>query len=62
MDFDSASSLKQQSADRHVSPLGHIIMILSPLVFALFPLCCVLDREAANTNFIVCLTDHDWNS
>jgi hypothetical protein len=25
LDFHSASSLKQQSADRHVAPLGHII-------------------------------------
>jgi hypothetical protein len=28
LDFDSASSLKQQSAGRHVAPLGHIILIL----------------------------------
>ena len=27
--------LKQQSADRHVAPLGHIILILSQTVFAL---------------------------
>jgi hypothetical protein len=26
-DFFSASSLKQQSADRHVAPLGHFILI-----------------------------------
>ena len=25
LDFNSASSLKQQCADRHVAPLGHII-------------------------------------
>ena len=35
--FDSASSQKQQSADRHVAPLGHIILILSQTVFALSP-------------------------
>jgi len=29
LDFYSASSLKRQSADRHVVSLGHIIMILS---------------------------------
>jgi hypothetical protein len=28
MDFYSDSSLKQQSAVRHVAPLGHIILIL----------------------------------
>ena len=28
LDFYSASSLKQQSADRHVAPLEHIILIL----------------------------------
>jgi hypothetical protein len=32
----SASSLKQQSADEHVAPLGHIILIPSQPVFALF--------------------------
>jgi hypothetical protein len=35
--FYSASSLKQQSADRHVAPLEHIILILSQPVFALSP-------------------------
>ena len=30
-----ASSLKQQSASRHVAPLGHIILILSQPIFAL---------------------------
>ena len=37
LDFYSASSLKQQSVDRHVAPLGHIIAILSQSVFALSP-------------------------
>ena len=46
LDFYSASSLKQQSADRHVAPLGHIILIPSRPFFALFPQCCVLTREA----------------
>ena len=32
-DFYSASSLKQQSADRHVASLGHIILIPSQPVF-----------------------------
>jgi len=36
-DFYSTSSLKQQSADRHVAPLGHIILIRSQPVFALSP-------------------------
>ena len=36
-DFYSASSLKQQSAGRHVAPLGHIILIQSQPVFALSP-------------------------
>ena len=34
LDFNSASSLKQQSVDRHVAPLGNIIPILSKPVFA----------------------------
>ena len=29
LDFYSASSLKQQSAGKHVAPLGHIILIPS---------------------------------
>jgi hypothetical protein len=37
LDFYIASSLKQQSADRHVAPLGHIILIPSQPVFALSP-------------------------
>ena len=47
----SASSLKQQFAGRHVTPLGHII--LSQLVFAPSVQCCVLNGEAANDNFII---------
>ena len=35
LDFHSASPPKQQSADRHVAPLGHIIPIPSQPVFAL---------------------------
>ena len=37
LDFYSASSLKQQSMDRHVAPLRHIILIPSRPVFALSP-------------------------
>jgi hypothetical protein len=37
LDFNSASSLKQQSSGRHVAPLGHIILIPSQPVFALSP-------------------------
>jgi len=53
MDFYSASSLKQQSAGRHVAPLGHIILIPTQPVFALSPKCCVLSGEATNISFIV---------
>jgi hypothetical protein len=35
--FYSASSLKQQSAVRHVALLGHIILIPSKPVFVLSP-------------------------
>ena len=49
----SASSLKQQSADRHVVPVRHIILISSQPVFALSPLCCILRGEATNTYFLV---------
>jgi hypothetical protein len=37
LDFYSPSPLKQQSADRHVAPLGHNILIPSQPVFALSP-------------------------
>ena len=37
LDFYSASSLKQQSADRHVATVGHIIQIPRQPVFALSP-------------------------
>jgi hypothetical protein len=37
LDFYSASSLKQQSADTHVAPLWHIILIPSQPVFAFSP-------------------------
>ena len=53
LDFYSASSLKQQSAGRHVAPFWHIILIPSQPDFALSPLCRVLSGEATNTNFIV---------
>jgi hypothetical protein len=35
LDFYSAIWLKQQSADRHIAPMGHIILIPSHPVFAL---------------------------
>jgi hypothetical protein len=39
LEFYSAGSLKQQFADRHVTPIGHIILIPSQPVFALSPYC-----------------------
>jgi hypothetical protein len=44
LDFYSASSLKQQTAGRHVAPLGHIILILNQSVFS---------RVATNSNFMI---------
>ena len=37
LDMYSASLLKQQSADRHVAPSGHITLIPNQTVFALSP-------------------------
>ena len=49
LDFYSASSLKQQSADRHVSPLGHIILIPSHPVFAvLLNAACLVIKKTKN--------------
>jgi predicted alpha/beta hydrolase len=38
LDFYCASSLKQQPADRHVAPLGHIILILKPSTCSYSPM------------------------
>ena len=53
LDFYSTSSLKQQSAHRHVAPLGHIILIPSQTVFVLFPEWCVLSGEATHINYCI---------
>ena len=53
---------KQQSVDRYVSPLEHIILILSQPVFALPPECSMLSGEAANTNFTLSLVWPDQGS
>ena len=53
LDLYSASSLKQQSADKQVTPLGHIILTPSQTVFVVTPDYCVLRGAATNTNFIV---------
>jgi hypothetical protein len=37
LDFDSDCSVKQQSMDRHVVPLGHIILGRNQPAFALTP-------------------------
>jgi len=61
LDFYSASSLKQQSAWRHIVPLGHIILIPSKPVCLLTPECCVLSSEATNTSFICLWIDLTTN-
>jgi len=53
LDFFNESSPKQQSTDRHGTQIRHIIMILSHLLIARIPYCCMLSEEVANTNFIV---------
>jgi hypothetical protein len=41
-DFHSASSLKQQCADRHVAPLGHMTLIPSqPVLLLLINAACL---------------------
>ena len=59
--FIVLSSIKQQSVGRHVSPLRNIILIQSQSCFALTPSCCMFNRGATNTNFIV-LVWPDWGS
>jgi hypothetical protein len=45
LDLHSASSQKQQSADKHVAPLGHIIPIPSQPVFALHRATCLAEKQ-----------------
>jgi len=49
--FYSASSLKQQSTGKHVATLMHIILIPNQPVCCSY--CCVLTREATDTNRMV---------
>ena len=51
--YYSARTLKQQSVDRHVAPLGHIILMQSQPVFALYAYCCVLNGEVTHIIVIV---------
>ena len=52
LDFYSPSSVKQQSASRYVTPLGHIILILNqPVLLLLLNTACLVDKH--NINFIV---------
>jgi len=53
VEFNRASSLKQQSVSRHVAPYGYNILIPTQPVFAYIPLCCVFCGEATHINFIV---------
>jgi hypothetical protein len=46
-------SLKQQSEDRHATPLGHNILILRRPVSAFTFWYCMIIRKATNTNCIV---------
>ena len=53
LDNYSASSLKQQSTGRYVTPLRHSSRILSHPVFAHTHQCCVLRGEGADTIFLI---------
>jgi hypothetical protein len=47
LDFYSASSLKQQCVDRHVTQLWHIILIPCQTIFALysFNIACLTEKQ-----------------
>ena len=53
LDFYSASSLKQQSADRHVAPLSTDFPDFEPISLCSHSLFCIPSREASNTHFVV---------
>jgi hypothetical protein len=61
MDFTSASSLKQQSADRHVAPLGPWDNRISRVVVSALassvvdPVCSSPDRVKPKTIKLVCV-------
>ena len=56
----SARTLKQQSVDRHVASLGHIILMQSQPVFAPYAYCCVLNGEVTNIIFTVFGLTRSW--
>jgi len=58
--FNSNSLLKQQSAGRHVAPLGHIILIQSQSFFVLTPKWYQLCGEAANTGVVIFGLTRPW--
>ena len=53
LDLSRANSLRQHSMGRHISLLGHIILLPSQSVFLLTPLSHLLCGGTVNTNFIV---------
>ena len=58
--FHSASSLKQQSADIYVAPLGHIILISSQQVCALSPYAgCLAEKQQIPILKSLVLPDQD---
>lgn len=50
----NASSLKQESAGRHVAPCGYFILIKTKSIFGLTPWCCVITKDAIDTSFSLC--------
>jgi hypothetical protein len=49
-DFYLGSSLKQQSRGKHVTTIGHVVMIQRPSVFALTPRCHLPTEGTADIN------------
>jgi hypothetical protein len=45
LNFYGASSLKQQSAGRHVAPLRHIILIPSQSLLFLLNAACLVEKQ-----------------
>jgi len=48
--FYSAGSLKQHSADRHVTPVWQVILTPRQPVFIIIPECYVINGEATKAN------------
>ena len=62
LDFYSASSLNQQSASRHVAPIGHIFWFrVNQSVFFLLNVACLAEKQQIHILYSLVWPDRDSN-